>query len=196
MDLHQDTVDEFYTGHGGADAVARPIVASNMARKAYKYVRVRATDGNTIGIYVGPSTVSTSTGYLLYETNEVEVPIEDPSDVYVVATPAGNSSQVVTVAGSAGDTFTLTFDGQTTTDIAYDAAASAVDSALEALSTIGTGNVTVTGSDGGPFTVEFDGDFEKTDVPLMIGVGSDAGCTVSIVKTDASAGSLYSWMSV
>jgi hypothetical protein len=196
MDVHQDTVDDLYTGQGGADSVASPIVASNMSHKAYKQVRVRAASTNSVGIYIGRSTVTVGTGYLLPASAEVEIPIEDPSQIYVVATPSGNSSQVVTVSGEEGDTFTLTFEGQTTSAIAYDAAASAVDTALEALSTIGTDNVSVTGDAGGPFTVEFIGDFATQDVSLMTGEGGDESCTVSIVKTDASAGSLYSWMSV
>ncbi|MFE7799007.1 hypothetical protein [Nocardia sp. NPDC057440] len=60
----------------------------------------------------------------------------------------------VTIGGSpTGGTFTLSFGGQTTAGIAYNAAASAVDSALELLSSVGTGNATVTGSAGGPYTV-------------------------------------------
>ncbi len=65
-----------------------------------------------------------------------------------------HGTQTVTVTGSpTGGTFTLTYQGQTTAAIAYNAAASAVQSALVALSTIGTGGVTVTGS--GPYTVTF-----------------------------------------
>lgn len=64
------------------------------------------------------------------------------------------TNATVTIGGSpTGGTFTLTYAGQTTSGIAYNAAASAVQSALEALSTIGSGNATVTGSAGGPYTV-------------------------------------------
>jgi hypothetical protein len=52
-------------------------------------------------------------------------------------------------------TFTLTYNGQTTSGIAYNAAASAVQTALQGLSTVGSGNATVTGSAGGPYTVSF-----------------------------------------
>lgn len=63
-------------------------------------------------------------------------------------------STTVTIGGSpTGGTFTLTVAGQTTTGIAYNAAASAVQSALEALSTVGSGNAVVTGSAGGPYSV-------------------------------------------
>ena len=46
--------------------------------------------------------------------------------------------------GFAGGTFTLTFGGQTTSGIGYNASAATVQSALEALSNIGVGDVTVT----------------------------------------------------
>ncbi|MGC5027053.1 hypothetical protein ACLQ3K_20080 [Tsukamurella sp. DT100] len=60
----------------------------------------------------------------------------------------------VTITGTpTGGTFTLTVGGQTTTAIVYNAATSAVKSALEALSTVGAGNATVTGSAGGPYSV-------------------------------------------
>lgn len=54
-------------------------------------------------------------------------------------------------------TFTLTFDGDTTSALNYNATAAEVDTALNALTSITTaGGVTVSGSNGGPFTVAFD----------------------------------------
>ena len=65
------------------------------------------------------------------------------------------TNATVTLPGGVTDgTFTLTFNGQTTAGIAYNAAASAVKSALELLSTVGSGNATVTGSAGGPYAVQ------------------------------------------
>lgn len=59
-------------------------------------------------------------------------------------------------AASSG-TFTLTFDGDTTSALNYNATAADVDTALNALTSITTaGGVTVSGSNGGPFTVAFD----------------------------------------
>jgi len=84
------------------------------------------------------------------------------------ADPIKDEKQTVTIGGSpTGGTFTLSFKGQTTAGIAYDAAAAAVQSALEALSTIGSGNVSVSGSAGGPYTVEFIGALADQDVPAM-----------------------------
>lgn len=57
--------------------------------------------------------------------------------------------QTLTITGSpTGGTFTLTYDGQTTGTIAYNATASTVAAALVALSNIGPGDVTVTGGPG------------------------------------------------
>lgn len=52
-----------------------------------------------------------------------------------------------TVTGSAG-TVVYTVDGQSTSAVAYNATTSALDTALELLSTVGAGNATVTGTAG------------------------------------------------
>lgn len=68
--------------------------------------------------------------------------------------------QTLTITGTpTGGTFTLTYKGQTTAAIQYNAAASAVQTALAALSTIGTGNVTCAGGvlPGTAVTISFTG---------------------------------------
>jgi hypothetical protein len=60
--------------------------------------------------------------------------------------PGSADVQTVSISGSpTGGTFALAFNGQITAPIAYNAAASAVQSALQALSNIGGGNLTCTG---------------------------------------------------
>jgi len=168
MDIQQESVQEFVVGHGGADAVSRPIVASGYAPKAYKSVRVRAATANTIAIYVGPAGVTTDSGYPLPAGEELEVKIENPSKIYVVAEPAGNSQQIVTlVDGPPAVGFTLTLDGETTDVISGAGTAATVETALEAV--VGAGNVDVTGADGGPYTVEFQGALAGRDMALMTG---------------------------
>lgn len=63
----------------------------------------------------------------------------------------------VTIGGGAtGGTFTLTYGGQTTSALTFTTATGAtVQAALEALSSVGTGNVFVTGPAQGPFIVTF-----------------------------------------
>jgi hypothetical protein len=88
---------------------------------------------------------------------------------------AVNEVQTVTVTGApTGGTFTLTYSGQTTAGIAYNAAASAVQTALQALSTVGANNATVTGTPGN-YTVTFTGALAGTDVSQM--TASGAGLT-------------------
>jgi hypothetical protein len=64
--------------------------------------------------------------------------------------------QTVTITGApTGGTFTLTYAGQTTAPIAYNATAATVKSALAGLSNLHAEDVTVTGS--GPYVVTFGG---------------------------------------
>jgi hypothetical protein len=100
-----------------------------------------------------------------------------------------NEVQRVTLAGATGGTFTLSFGGQSTAGIAYNAAASAVQSALEALSTIGAGSVKVSGSAGGPYDVEFRGRHAQTNVALMTSNATGlTGTTPSVTLTEQTPG--------
>ena len=60
-------------------------------------------------------------------------------------------------SGTTSGDFTLSFGGQTTGAVAYNATGATVKTALEGLSTIGVGKATVTGSAGGPYSVVLDG---------------------------------------
>lgn len=78
------------------------------------------------------------------------------------AAAAGGVNEVVTLTEGTNitaGTYTLTFGGQTTAPIAWDATAAQLQAALEALSTIGAGNILVTGMAGGltaaPATLTF-----------------------------------------
>lgn len=121
------------------------------------------------------------------------------ADVYLSTTDgalsdsavSANEIQTVTISGSpTGGTFTLTLGAQTTGTIAYNASAATVEAALEALSTIGQGNVQVTGSAGGPYTVEFVGALAKTNVAAMTasGAGLTGGTSPSVAVATSTAG--------
>lgn len=106
------------------------------------------------------------------------------------ADPGEDEVATVTLDGSpGGGTFTLTFGGQVTSAIAYDATAATVEAALEALSTIGQGNVKVTGSAGGPYTVTFIQDLAEQNVGDITADGSsltgDGDEDVTIEVTNA-----------
>jgi uncharacterized repeat protein (TIGR01451 family) len=88
--------------------------------------------------------------------------------------PAANGVEKVAIAAGAG-TFTLTFAGQTTSNIPYNATASTLASDLNALSTIGGvgGSVTVTGGPGdpgatNPYVVTFGGSLAGIHVEQLV----------------------------
>jgi hypothetical protein len=103
-------------------------------------------------------------------------------------------AQTVTITGTpTGGTFTLTFDGETTAGIAYNAAASAVTSALEALSNIDAGSVVTTGGPGPgtPYVVTFSGtQFAGTNVPQMTASAASltGGTSPAVAVTTTTAG--------
>lgn len=82
-------------------------------------------------------------------------------------------NQVVTLGSPSAGNFTLTYNGQTTANIAYTATSAQVQSALQALSSVST-NATVQGSAGGPYTVIFSGPLLNDGLVLS---GSGAGLT-------------------
>jgi hypothetical protein len=106
---------------------------------------------------------------------------------------AGNASEIqtVTVTGTpTGGTFTLTFDGQTTAAIAYNAAAATVQAALEAMSNIQPNDAVVTGSAGGPYTVTFGANKLGTNVPQMTASGASltGGTSPSVTVATGTGG--------
>lgn len=97
---------------------------------------------------------------------------------------AKNEIQTVTITGSpTGGSFTLTYSEQTTAAIAYDATAASVQTALEALSNIGVGDVTCTGGPlpGTAVTVTFTGALGNTNVAQMTATSSLTGGTTPAV---------------
>ena len=112
------------------------------------------------------------------------------SGLYAPYAGPSNEVQTVTVTGApTGGTFTLTWSGQTTTAIAYNATAATVRTALEGLSNIAAGDVTVTGNAGGPYTVTFVGHLGATDVAAMTATATlTGGTTPGVTIATATAG--------
>ncbi len=91
--------------------------------------------------------------------------------------PLVDNLQTVTITGApTGGTFTLSYKGQTTGALAYNDAATGVQTALDALSTIGAGNATVTGGAGGPYEVAFVGTLAQ-DTTLLTATEALTGGT-------------------
>jgi hypothetical protein len=104
-----------------------------------------------------------------------------------------NEQQTVTVTGTpTGGTFTLTLNGATTANIAFNAAAAAVQTALEALPNIGPGNVAVSGGalPGTPVVVTFQNQLGRQNVNQMTAAHAfTGGTTPAIAITTTTPGS-------
>ncbi|WP_148310481.1 hypothetical protein [Nocardia otitidiscaviarum] len=98
-----------------------------------------------------------------------------------------NEQQTVTIGGApTGGDFTLSYAGELTGALAFDIAAPALQAALEALPSIGAGNVAVTGTNPGPFTVDFSGG-ALAGQPVELLVANASGLTPSGTVTVAAA---------
>lgn len=96
-------------------------------------------------------------------TTQIRVGVLPTDEVQVLSLPNAPT----------GGTFTLTYSGQTTAAIAYNASAATVQSALEALSNIAVGDVACTGGSlpGTPVTITFGSTLGDQDVALITGNG-------------------------
>lgn len=74
----QDVTDEAATISGGDNLVSQELT-------------IKADLGNTITVYIGPSGVTTSTGFALTPGQVVTVSAASPSQVYVIASDDGAS---------------------------------------------------------------------------------------------------------
>lgn len=89
--------------------------------------------------------------------------------------PGTNERQLIGPHDSTGGTFTLTWNGQTTGTIAWNASAADTQAALIALSNIGPSDVIVTGpllGGAGQQTVEFTGALGEANQPQMTSTGT------------------------
>lgn len=144
------------------------------------------------------ATVTTQYGIVAPETI-VRVAYQYGQSTYIAQTSAAvsptsaaNEVQSIIATGASAGTFTLTFDGETTAAIAYNANAAAVQAALEALSNINPGDVTVAGGPlpGTATTITFGGQYANTNVPTITADSSGlTGGTVAVTTpTPGAAG--------
>jgi hypothetical protein len=105
-----------------------------------------------------------------------------------------NEIQTITVDATGG-TFTVTFGGQTTIASAFDIAAATLQANLEALSTIGSGNITVTGGPGAagggtPYTLTFIGTLGYQNVAEVTASGASlSGGAMTATPATGTGGS-------
>lgn len=100
-----------------------------------------------------------------------------------------STDEVVTLteSGSGLTSFTITFGGDTTDALDDDATAEDVQAALEALDSIGEGNIEVTGGPlaTGPFTLTFVGDLANTNVGSVTTTPTGGTGAVDVAVTTA-----------
>ena len=95
--------------------------------------------------------------------------------------------QSITVPGTV-TTYTLQFGASTTANIAQNASAATIQSALQGLSTIGTNNARVSGSAGGPYTVTFTSDLAGTNVGQLVAATTGGTGTVTVATVTTGGG--------
>lgn len=83
----KQTVGEFHHGHGtiGTDSAALTVIDAPLSHGVY----IKASSDNTDVIYVGGPSVTSSNGYILDKGEEVFLPVEKASQVYVVGGDSG-----------------------------------------------------------------------------------------------------------
>jgi hypothetical protein len=96
------------------------------------------------------------------------------SETHTVTDSNGNEVFTVDVDAAGSGTFTVTVDGQVTSAQMYNDTAAAVEADIEALSTVGAGNVSVT-LDAGVYTIEFLGDLANTALTVSADLTSLVG---------------------
>jgi hypothetical protein len=149
----------------------------------------------TVTLYVPAFTLGTHypNGYLPSGLVLAKITSGTGSGLYGPYAGATNEGQTVTITGTpTGGTFTLTWQGETTAAIAYNATAAAVEAALEALSAVNAGDVAVTGGPGPgtPYVVTFSGQYHGENVAAMTASGASltGGSSPAVAVTTSTAG--------
>ncbi|MFL5844265.1 MAG: hypothetical protein ACJ762_06185 [Solirubrobacteraceae bacterium] len=160
-----------------------PAIAPRRARHRQNLIGALAVATATALMAAGPAQAASPAWELLAATAPTNL--------------APKSSEIQTVAVNAtGGTYTLTFAGQTTIPLAFDASIDDVGAALEALSSIGGagGSVQVAGGPGDaganrPYSIRFGGSLTGTNVAQMTATSSlTGGAGTATVATQTAGG--------
>ena len=119
------------------------------------------------------------------------VPSRSDTVLVTSMTYAADAVQTVRLTGSpTGGTFTLTFGGDTTSGIAYNATAATVQTALQGLTSIGSGNALVIAAPGGGWEVRFAGTLAGKYQARITASGTSltGGTTPAVVVSTISIG--------
>lgn len=103
-----------------------------------------------------------------------------------------NEQQRVRVIGASSGTFTLTFAGQETAPIPFDASSAELKAALEALDVNSPGDIVVTGTSitSPGFTVEFRGQWASVETipPMTYDVNLNSGSSIELLQIRSGTG--------
>jgi autotransporter-associated beta strand protein len=145
--------------------------------------------GSLAGQFLAPIVATGANG----TTGAVAITVDGSQGTTVTTTP---EVQQVTVTGGSG-TFSLGFNGQSTPSsgqkaLAFNATAGAVQTALNALSTIGGvgGSVTVTSPSTGTYIITFGGSLTGLDQLQMTAAGSGGAAASVTTLTNGISGTL------
>jgi hypothetical protein len=131
-------------------------------------------------------TSASGKGYGSLEAASLDAVYDFVQNETAVAIPSDNNEIQAIVVDATGGTYTLTYSGQTTSAIAYNAAAGAIQTALIALSNIGPSDVVVSGAFP-VYNVTFQGTLANTNVAQMTAddallTGASSSASVYTVK--------------
>lgn len=104
---------------------------------------------------------------------------------------AVNEIQTLTATGTvSGGTYTITFEGQTTTALAFDATVAQVQAALNALSNVDSGDIVVAGGafPATPLTFTFGGQYAARNASAMSVTDSTTGAGHTLTFTTPTPG--------
>src|SRR3954447_5712686 len=122
-----------------------------------------------------------------------QAPPANIGDIIKLTGSPVNEVQSLAISGTpTAGTFRLAFKSVSTTAIAYNATAAAMQAALEAISTIGTGNVICAGGPlpASPVTITFQGQLAGSNQPLLTvnSAAFTAGTTPAATVTETTPG--------
>jgi hypothetical protein len=163
-----------------------PMTGQNFFQKLYIGDNGANVSGSD-GIVTGTSfTTAAGTDLSSINANDHCIVLEDGG------TSATEDVQSLSASGTpTGGTFVLTFQDFSTGNIPYNARAAAIQTELEALPTIGPGNVVCTGSTltSGPIKIAFQGDLSDTLLQSVVADGTDLkGGTDEVQRITVSGG--------
>ena len=146
-----------WTGASSSDKTSSLLMASR-AIDSLKYKGVKRALWQAMIDDGGDATKSTD--YLVGHTELTDLEIEAAEVSQLKQFPRDdekNAESWTLTIDATGGTFDLTLNDESALAIAFDASAATVQSDLEGLASMSSGDVTVTGSNGGPYTITMAG---------------------------------------